>query len=328
MNDSGKKNLKFLSCVFGIFGFYFLYGILQERITRVNYGDEKFTYIFALIFVQCIFNLFYAIFVSKFFFKTSPTNDSTPNSYFMIAAFTYLTAMVASNKALAWVNYPTQVIGKSCKPIPVMILGVLIGGKRYPLKKYFFILLVVIGIVLFMYKDQGKASSEKDDAFSLGIGELLLILSLTCDGLTGAVQERLKSTYRTSSTAMMMNMNLWSIVYSGIVILYTGELIDFLSFIKRHPDFMPQLLSFCFASALGQLFIYICVADFGPLPCSIITTTRKFFTVLGSVIFFGNSLISRQWIGTLFVFTGLILDGIFGKSAPSPIQIGRVSKVN
>ncbi|CAB4063822.1 SLC35B1 [Lepeophtheirus salmonis] len=293
MNDSGKKNLKFLSCVFGIFGFYFLYGILQERITRVNYGDERFTYIFALIFVQCIFNLFYAIFVSKFFFKTT---------------FTYLTAMVASNKALAWVNYPTQVIGKSCKPIPVMILGVLIGGKRYPLKKYFFILLVVIGIVLFMYKDQGKASSEKDDAFSLGIGELLLILSLTCDGLTGAVQERLKSTYRTSSTAMMMNMNLWSI---------------------RHPDFMPQLLSFfCFASALGQLFIYICVADFGPLPCSIITTTRKFFTVLGSVIFFGNSLISRQWIGTLFVFTGLILDGIFGKSAPSPIQIGRVSKVN
>ena len=49
--------------------------------------------------------------------------DTTPTSYYALCAFTYLTAMVSSNKALLWVNYPTQVIGKSCKPIPVMILG-------------------------------------------------------------------------------------------------------------------------------------------------------------------------------------------------------------
>lgn len=33
-------------------------------------------------------------------------------------------------------------------------------------------------------------------------------------------------------------------------------------------------------------------------------TNRKFFTVLASVIFFGNSLVLRQWVGTAFVFTG------------------------
>ena len=31
---------------------------------------------------------------------------------------------------------------------------------------------------------------------------------------------------------------------------------------------------------------------------------RKFFTVLASVVFFGNSLVTRQWIGTVFVFAG------------------------
>jgi len=56
-------------------------------------------------------------------FSSSPGTDSTPTTYYAIAAFTYLTAMVSSNKALLWVNYPTQVIGKSCKPIPVMLLG-------------------------------------------------------------------------------------------------------------------------------------------------------------------------------------------------------------
>jgi len=51
---------------------------------------------------------------------------------------------------------------------------------------------------MFMYKDKTpvakkegdeKAKSEDFDIFSyIGIGELLLLLSLTCDGLTGAVQ--------------------------------------------------------------------------------------------------------------------------------------------
>ncbi len=65
---------------------------------------------------------------------------------------------------------------------------------------------------------------------------------------------------------------------------------------------------------LFQHFIFMCVSDFGPLPCSIITTTRKFFTVLGSVIFFGNALSNRQWLGAVLVFAGLFLDAAFGKS--------------
>jgi len=54
-----------------------------------------------------------------------------------------------------------------------------------------------------------------------------------------------------------------------------------------------------------QYFIFMCVSEFGPLPCSVATTTRKFFTVLASVIIFGNSLISRQWFGACFVFAGI-----------------------
>lgn len=78
-----------------------------------------------------------------------------------------------------------QVVGKSAKPIPVMILGVLIGRKSYPMKKYFFVFLIVVGVVLFMFKD--NASNNQIDS-SFGIGEILLLLSLTMDGLTGAVQ--------------------------------------------------------------------------------------------------------------------------------------------
>lgn len=73
--------------------------------------------------------------------------------------------MLLSNYALKFVDYPTQVIAKSCKPIPgtprsrarrliecaVMISGLFINRKRYPLSKYVLITLVAVGISLFMY---------------------------------------------------------------------------------------------------------------------------------------------------------------------------------
>jgi len=306
---------KLCLCGLGIFVCYFYYGILQERITRGKYlsgdAEESFTCIQALVFFQCVVNYLYALVMSKTVLQQG--EDTTRISYYAFCSFTYLLAMVSSNKALSWVNYPTQVVGKSCKPIPVMILGVLVGRKSYPLLKYLFILMIVVGVALFMYKDRvGVAAVSAGDGV-LGVGELLLLLSLTCDGLTGAVQERMKTEYKTKSGHMMMAMNKWSIMYLGIGLALTGEGLEFIEFIQRHPSVIWELVTFSVASALGQFFIFMCVSDFGPLPCSIITTTRKFFTVLASVIFFGNTLIPRQWIGTFLVFIGIFLDGMFGK---------------
>ncbi len=53
--------------------------------------------------------------------------------------------MLASNESLQHVSYPTQVLGKSIKPVPVMFLGVLIARKRYPLLKYICVFMIVIG---------------------------------------------------------------------------------------------------------------------------------------------------------------------------------------
>jgi UDP-galactose transporter B1 len=194
-----------------------------------------------------------------------------------------------------------------------MILGVLIGRKRYPILKYLFVVLIVIGVALFMYKD-GKTTGKSEESGVIGIGEILLIISLTCDGLTGAVQERMKAEHSTKSGHMMKAMNKWSVLYLGVGLIGSGELWDFIAFVGRHPSIVWQLASVSIASALGQYFIFMCVSEFGPLPCSLITTTRKFFTVLCSVIFFGNHLVERQWLGAVLVFAGLVLDGVYGKS--------------
>merc|ERR1719414_1790436 len=169
-----------------------------------------------------------------------------------------------------------------------------------------------------MYKD-GKANASKSDtAGILGMGEILLLVSLTCDGVTGAVQERMKSEHQTKSGHMMRSMNKWSVFFLAVALTATGELWDFLGFVSRHPPVLWQIGLFSVASALGQYFIFMCVSEFGPLPCSIVTTTRKFFTVLGSVILFGNTLMPHQWAGAVLVFTGIFLDGAFGKQKSKP----------
>jgi len=70
-----------------------------------------------------------------------------------------------------------------------------------------------------------------------------------------------------------------------------------------------------FAYIYLQNFIFLTVTYFGPLTCSIMTTTRKFFTILGSVLIFGHPLTALQWTGTVLVFAGLSLDSAFGKAS-------------
>lgn len=161
-----------------------------------------------------------------------------------------------------------------------------------------------------MYKD-GKTSVQSSSQF--GFGEVLLLLSLTMDGLLSAIQERMRAEHKTQSLHMMVNLNFWAIIFSGITISLSGELMRFILFLQRHPNVLVHILNFSVAGACGQYFIFLTVAEFGPLPCSIITTTRKFFTVLGSVLLFGNTLLTRQWIATIFVFLGLFLDAMYGK---------------
>lgn len=136
-----SKRSKLLACAVGIFICYFYFAILQEKITRGQYGDEKtsekFTYMFSLVFFQCLVNYVFAKTGLLTIMKQG--EDTTPRTYYVISALTYLLAMVCSNMALQFVSYPTQVVGKAGKPIPVMILGVLLGNKVFASSLYFFL---------------------------------------------------------------------------------------------------------------------------------------------------------------------------------------------
>ncbi|CAK4170254.1 unnamed protein product [Aphanomyces euteiches] len=261
--------LDLLVCIGGIYTCYLSYGIFQEKIFKYRDSDgNKFTATLFLLFIQCVFNALVAFLAT---FIWIPKNKSVPLMPFAYSSFSYLGAMLCSNEALKYVNYPTQALGKSCKMIPVMLMGVVLGRKKYSWKEYVSVLLITAGIVTFQLgKDSSKGKQQENSVYGLG----LLFLSLFMDGLTGSGQEQMVEVHKPSVHQQMLNTNLWAVFYTGI-------------------------------GALGQNFIYFTVQRFSALTCTTITTTRKFFTILASVLYFGNALATQQWVGVGIVFTGI-----------------------
>lgn len=172
-----------------------------------------------------------------------------------------------------------------------MILGVLVGKKTYHVRKYFFVFLIVIGVVLFMYKEK---SGNKTAESGLGLGELLLLLSLSMDGLTGAIQvsflyteqiwwngyclqERMKAETQPTAQQMMKNMNLWSSLILAGALIVTGEAFQFVDFVTRYPVVVSNVALLALAGAIGQLFIFLMVSVRKQKRFAIIKETISFF---------------------------------------------------
>ncbi|CAL8109184.1 unnamed protein product [Calicophoron daubneyi] len=303
-------------CALGVFFSYLLYGIFQENVTKTKYRSvagahsESFNYFFSLLLFQCVVNSIF----SKFALRFNKEESNVKEFYFALCGFTYIGAMFASNFSLKFISYPTQVIGKSVKPIPVMLLNVMLAKRTYPLKKYFFIVMISLGVFLFMFKNEKATTGQ-----IFGWGECLLLVSLLLDGFTGGIQEKI-SKYKVGSYTMMLHMNIWSVVYLSTALLISGEGSLFINFARKHPEALRNMLLLGIASAVGQIFLFTLITKFGSLMCAVVTTTRKFFTVLASVVLFNHTMSSQQWIGTLMVFAGIFLDQYYGKVVRVPCE--------
>ena len=73
------------------------------------------------------------------------------------------------------------------------------------------------------------------------------------DGMTGAIQERMKAEFSSKSGHMMLNMNLWSTLFLTVAVFATNEIWHFIEFVKMFPFIMTNIFAFSILSALGQV---------------------------------------------------------------------------
>jgi solute carrier family 35 (UDP-galactose transporter), member B1 len=316
-----KTLISFTKVTLGVYISFVSFGYLQERITRSPYGDVKepeyFDYPLFLVFVQCLTNSLYTL-LSFYIFPSKPKKSSNgeekkqlpSTALFAFTSFCYVAAMFTSNAALLYVSYPTQVLAKSCKPIPVLIAGLLIAKKKYPLSKYLLVLFICGGISIFtLHKPSNKNHLDHETNF---FGIFLLVASLVFDALTNGFQSKMNEDKEKKPTAdeMMYYMNTFAVAYLGIGLIVSQEAIPAISFCLKYREVMIDISLLAIAMCVGQIFIFQCISEFGNLATTLVTTTRKFFTIIFSVIWFGHSLTSGQWFGVAIVFIALIYDSL------------------
>ncbi|ORY27319.1 putative UDP-galactose transporter [Naematelia encephala] len=230
--------------------------------------------------------------------------------------------------ALRHISYPTMVLGKSCKLIPVLLLNVLLYRRRFGAHKYLVVSLVTIGISMFMlFGDGGSKKGGSDSIYGL----TLLGIGLFIDGLTNSTQDQIFATYpQFTGQQMMFTMALLTqllllpimllplpshplsllhlpspLASTSPVTFSPPAFLESLHFLLTHPTAVSPLLAYALLGGLGQLFIFETIQHFGSLTLVMVTVTRKLFTMLLSVVVFDHTLSKGQWAGVAVVFAGI-----------------------
>jgi len=251
-----------------------------------------------------------------------------PTGDIFLSGASQMLAMAASNEALRYVSYPTQVLGKSCKMVPVMIFGILIGGKysQYKLSDYVQVLMVTMGVVIFNFGAPIKAGKGGGSDSTYGLA--LIAGSLALDGFTGGLQDKVKESTKAlnknpkakaSPFESMLYTNLAGTIVALVFAAATGQIQEGVALCQESPEFLKALGAFSLCSAVGQCFIYFTVTEFSPLLLATVTTTRKIFSTVYSVFRDpANGLNEMQWTGCITVFVAIIGEMVYKQLYPEP----------
>lgn len=122
------RTAQFLTCCAGVFVLYIIYGYLQELIFTLD-GFKPYGWYLTLIQFG-----YYTIFgfLERRVLVGGPSGGQRciPIRTYLLLALLTLGTMGLSNSSLGYLNYPTQVIFKCCKLIPVLIGSIIIQKKQ------------------------------------------------------------------------------------------------------------------------------------------------------------------------------------------------------
>eukprot|EP00933_Yihiella_yeosuensis_P011278 TRINITY_DN11846_c1_g1_i2.p1 TRINITY_DN11846_c1_g1~~TRINITY_DN11846_c1_g1_i2.p1 ORF type:complete len:250 (-),score=30.75 TRINITY_DN11846_c1_g1_i2:77-826(-) len=206
--------------------------------------------------------------------------------------------------------------------LPVMVGSLFIGGSQPSLRDILHASAVVSGtIIMSLARRQHKGDNAQADTL---VGALFIIGSLLVDGLTGGFQERqLKNdkvnAKRIPPPALMFWSNLYQALVAFLVAVAVGDFLPGLMFMHNNPKMQFLVLRFAFCSAVGQLFIFFTLIEFGPTTLAFLTTTRKALSVLLSIALKGHRLNTFGWVGLGICFLGIFseLESRFSKDRGS-----------
>jgi adenosine 3'-phospho 5'-phosphosulfate transporter B2 len=290
-------------CTVGIQVSYLLWGLMQERIMTKPYDTgELFASSKFLVFANR-FLAFFAAWIGMRMTGESlwSSGRGAPLYKFSFSSVSNIMSSVCQYEALKFVSFPTQVLAKSCKMVPVMLMGYVVNGKKYSLKEYLIACAVTAGAAMFKLAETNDAP-VKDTEF---LGIVLIVGYMGADSFTSNWQSAVFKQYKVSSMAMMFYANVFSSSFTALGLLVTMEITGVLAYLGTNPSCLVHICIMAVCSAVGQLFIFYTIKRYGPLVFATIQTVRQFLSVVLSIVFFSHPLNGTMAAGIAVVFLAL-----------------------
>ncbi|PSN39928.1 Adenosine 3'-phospho 5'-phosphosulfate transporter 1 [Blattella germanica] len=147
-------------CFMGLQLTYLTWGLLQEKIMTQEYVDSTgskghFTDSQFLVFVNRILAF---VLSGLYIMFTRQPRHMAPLYKYVYCSFSNIMSSWCQYEALKYVSFPTQVLAKASKIIPVMIMGKMVSKKQYEYYEYVTAGLITLGMIFFM---SGSADDHK-----------------------------------------------------------------------------------------------------------------------------------------------------------------------
>ena len=274
----------------------FKYGATDED-PGENFKNSQF-----LVFVNRIL----ALVISVLCLIVIPQpHHTTPLHKYSYSSFSNIMSSWFQYEALKFVSFPTQVLAKASKVIPVMLMGKVVSKNTYEMYEYVSAIMISVGVSMFLLTSGENTSGNATVTTFSGV--VLLVGYLLFDAFTSNWQGQLFKSYKVSSLQMMAGVNMFSVIFTTVSLIEQGGFVESMEFMARHSEFLMHsvLLSIC--SACGQLFIFYTIGQFGAVTFTIIMTVRQGLAILLSCIIYSHPVTVIGVFGVLIVFAAIFM---------------------
>jgi len=279
----------------GVFFFYLLYGYYQELIFSLP-GFTGYGWYLTLI------QFFYYTVFGKVEMWLRGEERKVPLRTYTLLAITTVGTMGFSNASLEYLNYPTQVIFKCCKLIPVLLGGILIQGKRYGPLDFLAAGLMCLGLILFLLAD-----IEVSPNFNF-TGVVMIGLALVADAVIGNVQEKTIKQYNASNSEVVLYSYAVGFVYLFFLVAVFTDIASAINYCNYYPKHTyGYAFIFSLTGYLGIQIVLGLVRQFGAFLAVTVTTFRKAISIVLSFIFFSKPFTINYIYSGVIVLAGIYL---------------------
>jgi adenosine 3'-phospho 5'-phosphosulfate transporter B2 len=183
------------------------------------------------------------------------------------------------------------------------------NAVSYPLWDYIEAFLLTAGVTSFTLTQKTSKSSQTDSWYGVG----LLAMYLLGDSFTSQFQSSVYKKHKIDSYQMMLGVNIWSMIITGVSMAFSGDFLSSWVFILSDSEAFYHMFILSLTAASGQLFLYYTLQEYGPVTLTIIMTVRQVLSLFVSCLLFGHPLDAIGWISVIFVFI-LVFNRAYRKS--------------